>query len=299
MRSALGKGLDALISEDTVATVASPAQPQGVAEISIDRIKPNPKQPRQSFSESALAELTESIRNRGILQPLLLSPTSDGDFEIIAGERRWRAAQRAGLKTVPAVVKTEPELERFQMALIENLQREDLNPLEQAKGYQRLAQEFQMTQEEVARIIGKDRAVIANALRMLQLPPEIQSALAEGKISASHARAIAALEDAAAQQALFQRIVNESLSVRAVEEAVRAQKQVPVRGHVRKAANPAKAPEVTALEEDLQRTLTRKVELQISGPDAKKGWLRLEFYSLDDDNLIVQLKRISPSSQIQ
>jgi ParB family chromosome partitioning protein len=294
MRSALGKGLEALISGETAAAVETPEQPQaqGIRELPIAHIRPNPKQPRQRYTETTLAELAQSIKQRGVLQPILVSPNADGSYEIIAGERRWRAAQRAGLTSIPAVIRAGTENERFQMALIENIQREDLNPLEQARGFQRLATEFNMTQDLIASAVGKDRSVIANTLRLLALPETMQTALSEGKLSASHARSLAAVEDSTAQQTLFKRIIDEELTVRAVEQAVREHKQVPVKGHVRGATGPAKAPEVKALEDDLQRTLARKVELQRSSPDAKKGWIKLEFYSLDDlDHLVSQLKR--------
>jgi len=167
MRSALGKGLDALISDQTPAAAADAQKP--ISDIPMDRIRPNPKQPRRVWSDSALKDLTDSIRQHGVLQPILLSPSTDGNYEIIAGERRWRAAQRVGLSVIPAVVKSGSENERFQMALIENIQREDLNPMEQAEGFSRLAEEFKMTQEQIATVIGKDRAVIANTLRLLNL----------------------------------------------------------------------------------------------------------------------------------
>jgi len=294
MRSALGKGLDALISK--APAIPNPETPKTVSELPINQVRPNPKQPRKVYVQSALDELTESIRQKGVLQPILVAPLSDGTYEIIAGERRWRASQTAGLTTIPAVIRAGTENERFQMALIENMQREDLNPLEQAEGFARLAGEFQMTQEQIAAVIGKNRTVVTNTLRLLTLPEAIRGALSAGELSASHARSIAALEDPVAQQTLFKRIVEENLSVRAVEQAVREHRQVAVRGHIRgTAAAPApKPPEVRAIEEDLQRTLTRKVELQTSGTEAKKGWLKLEFYSLDDlDHLIAQLKRVS------
>ena len=295
MRSALGKGLDALITEQPAPAAAE--RQDATLEIRISLIFANPKQPRRAYDSIAMEELARSIQRRGVLQPILVTPTSGGKYEIIAGERRWRAAQLAGLSMIPAVVRSAPENERFEMAMIENIQREDLNPIELAQGFERLAGEFKMTQDQIAAIIGKDRAVIANTLRLLNLPKEIQTALSEGKLSASHGRSIAALEDPAAQLALFKRVSDENLSVRAVEQAVREQKQVAVRGHVRGTAAPAKAPEVKAIEEDLQRTLTRKVELQTFGTEAKKGWIKLEFYSLDDlDHLIAQLKRAGQAS---
>jgi ParB family chromosome partitioning protein len=300
MRSALGKGLEALISGETAAAVDSTSSTErasSTAELPIKSVRPNPKQPRQAYTETTLAELAESIRQRGVLQPILVSPNSDGTYEIIAGERRWRAAQRAGLTTIPAVIKSGTENERFQLALIENIQREDLNPLEQAQGFQRLSNEFHMTQDQIAAALGKDRAVVANTLRLLSLPIEMKSALAGGKISASHARALAGVSDPVSQKALFKRIIDEELTVRAVEQAAREQKQLPAKSPAQPATPPAKSPEAKALEEDLQRILGRKVELHTAGPASKKGSIKLEFYSLDDlDHLVAQLKRVSQTS---
>jgi ParB family transcriptional regulator, chromosome partitioning protein len=294
---ALGKGLGALISEETVATVAAEAPTKNlVTMLPLTRIKPHPNQPRKIYKPEALAELRDSISKRGVLQPILVTPTSDGEYQIIAGERRWRAAGMAQLKEIPAIIRSGSEGERFELALIENIQREDLNALEQAQGYQRLVQEFNMTQEEVARVIGKDRTVIANAIRLLALSESMQQALLDDKISPSHARALVAVEDSAARETLFQRILGEQLSVRATEQAVQ-QHKVAVKGHTRKAAGESKPAEVRAVEEDLQRVLTRKVELQTTSAASQKGWIKLEFYSLDDlDALIAQLKRVSTAS---
>lgn len=290
MRSALGKGLDALISQDTVNSVAAtPAKSVPTSTIAIAKIKANPKQPRRKFDEQALNDLAASIKEKGVLQPILVAALSDGNFEIIAGERRWRAAQRAGLKEIPAVVKNASETERFELALIENIQREDLNPIEQALGYKRLQEEFGMTQEKIASVIGKDRAVIANTLRLLNLSDAMQDALQSGKISAGHGRALAAIDDDAARDALFQRILVESLPVRTVEQAVREHKNKPAR---QAPEGEKKSAEIRAIEEDLQRVLARKVEFQIANAQAQKGWLRLEFYSLEDlEHLISHLKK--------
>jgi ParB family transcriptional regulator, chromosome partitioning protein len=296
MRSALGKGLDALISDDTVASVAAvptagaPAVP---STLPIDCIHSNPKQPRRDFSEQALSELTESIKQKGVLQPIVVSSSEGGQYEIIAGERRWRAAQRAGLKDIPVVIRSGTEAERFELALIENLQREDLNPIDLGMGYRRLQDEFQMTQEAIAQVVGKDRAVVANTLRLLTLPGEIQKAIREGKISSGHARALASVEDQTVLQALYKRILKEELTVRAVEQAVRDHKQAPSkREHLRAAGYESRPPETKALEEDLQHTLTRKVEIHTAGSASQKGWIKLEFYSLDEfDALIAHLKR--------
>jgi len=288
MRSALGKGLNALISDETVASVSaavSAGQPLSV--LPMEKIRSNPKQPRRTFSEEALADLVASIKQKGILQPILVAPTEGGTYEIIAGERRWRAAQRAGLKEIPVCIKSGSESERFEMALVENLQREDLNPIELAEGFKRLQEEFQLTQEEIAQVVGKDRAVVANTLRLLGLPEEIQQALREGAITAGHAKGLLAVDNAAAQKALFAQILSDHLTVRHVEQAARDHK-----GKKSPIAAPAKAPEIRALEEDLQRALTRKVEIHTSA--SHKGWIKLEYYSLDDfDALANQLKKVT------
>src|ERR1035441_1929817 len=259
MRSALGKGLNALISDETVASVSaavSAGQPLSV--LPMEKIRSNPKQPRRTFSEEALADLVASIKQKGILQPILVAPTEGGTYEIIAGERRWRAAQRAGLKEIPVCIKSGSESARFEMALVENLQREDLNPIELAEGFKRLQEEFQLTQEAIAQVVGKGRAVVANTLRLLGLPEEIQLAIRAGKITAGHAKALLAIEDVSAQKALFDQILPGNLTVRHVEQAARDHKK----GKKTSAAAPAKAPEIRALEEELQRVLTRKVEIQ-------------------------------------
>lgn len=297
MRSALGKGLDALISEETVADVAAAnAKPQTPTVLQVDRIRANPKQPRQTYSEASLADLVTSVQQKGILQPIIVAPVEGGIYEIIAGERRYRAALKAGLKEVPVVLRSggESEAERFELALIENLQREDLNPIDLALGFKRLQEEFQLTQEAIAQIVGKDRTVVANTLRLLGLPAEIQQALKEGKITAGHARALVAIEDPAAQKDLFDRIQSDELTVRHVEEAARDQKKSAKKAHLQTAGYDAKPAEVRALEEELQRTLTRKVEIHSNA--SHKGSIKLEFYSLDDfDQLVKQLKNASPT----
>jgi len=290
MRSALGKGLNALISEDTVASVeaAAPAVKSPTV-LPIDKIRPNPKQPRRTFSEAALEDLVASIKEKGILQPVLVSPTEGGTFEIIAGERRWRAAQKAGLKEVAVVIKSASESERFEMSLIENLQREDLNPIDLALGFKRLQDEFQLTQEAIAKVVGKDRTVIANTLRLLGLPDDIQQALRDGTISAGHAKALLAIEDPSAQHALFKQILSSDLTVRHVEQAARDHKTGKSREHLRTAGYDNRPAEVRALEEELQRLFTRKVEIHTGA--SHKGWVKFEYYSLDDfDALLNRLK---------
>jgi len=292
MRSALGKGLDALISGDA-ATQTSPASGQTPATsiLSVDLIRPSPKQPRQVFDEEALADLAASIQQKGILQPIVVSPLQVGIYEIIAGERRFRAAQRAGLKEVPVVIREASEVERFEMSLIENLQREDLNPMDLAHGFRRLQEEYQMTQEQIAQVVGKARSVVANTIRLLGLPAEIQEAIQEGKITGGHAKALLGIEDPVAQKALFEQILSGDLTVRHVEGAARDHKEGKTPEHLRAAGYESRPPEVKALEDELQQALKRKVEIH-ANPKTHKGTVKLEFYSLDDfDQLTAQLKR--------
>jgi len=291
MRSALGKGLGALISDDAVASVAAVSGKEAAPTLlSIDLIRPNPKQPRRNFAEGSLADLVSSIQQKGILQPIMVSPSEGGTYEIIAGERRFRAAQRAGLKEVPVVIRAGTEVERFEMALIENLQREDLNPIDLAHGFKRLQDECQLTQEAIAQVVGKARTVVANTLRMLGLPDEIKQAIQEEKITSGHAKALLAVEDPAVQKSLFDQILSDGLTVRHVEDAARDQKKGKKTEYSRTAGYESRSPEIKALEEDLQRVLARKVEIH-ANEKSHKGSIKLEFYSLDDfDHLAAQLK---------
>ena len=214
-RKSLGKGLDALIPG--VGSLGS----RSIQEVDIQLIHSNPFQPRLQMSNENLEELTESIKVHGILQPIILRPEGIG-YEIVAGERRWRAAQNAGLSTIPAIIEEVDEQERIEIALIENLQREDLNPLDLAKGIQRLMLDFKLTQENISKRLGKKRPTIANILRLLDLPQEIQALLENNSISFGHARAILAIEDQEKQIQLVERIIRENLTVREVEEIVRS-----------------------------------------------------------------------------
>lgn len=216
-RNALGRGLDSLISLGEVRTDGSSA----ISEIDIARITPNPEQPRRTFSEDSLDELATSIRELGIVQPLTLRLTDSGNYQIIAGERRWRAAGRAGLTSVPAYVRTASDSEMTEMALIENIQREDLNAIEVALGFKKLIDTYSLTQERLSERLGKKRATIANHLRLLKLPAEIQLGLRDRLIDMGHARAILAVADPKDQLKLYKRILKEGLSVRAVEKIAR------------------------------------------------------------------------------
>lgn len=216
-RNALGRGLDSLISTREVRTDGSSA----INEIDINLISPNPDQPRRSFDEEALDELAASIRELGIVQPLSLRAVGDGRYQIIAGERRWRAASRAGLKSVPAYVRTVSDSEVTEMALIENIQREDLNAIEVALAFKKLLDNYHLTQERLSERIGKKRTTIANHLRLLKLPAEIQLGLRDKKLDMGHARALLAVEDPKHQLKLYNLILKEGLSVRRVEQLAR------------------------------------------------------------------------------
>lgn len=213
-RNALGRGLDSLISINDIRTDGSSA----ISDIDIARISPNPDQPRRTFDEESLQELATSIRELGVVQPLTLRLSDDGDYQIIAGERRWRAAKLAGLESVPAYVRTVSDSEMTEMALIENIQREDLNAIEVALGFKKLIDTYNLTQERLSERLGKKRATIANHLRLLRLPAEIQLGLRDRKLDMGHARAILAIEDPKIQLKIYKRILKEGLSVRAVEE---------------------------------------------------------------------------------
>ncbi len=269
-RRGLGRGLESLIP------TGEAASPAGVQEIPIDRITPNPWQPRQDLHEEALEELAASIREHGLIQPLIVTQTHDG-YQIIAGERRWRAARLAGLQTVPVIVKEASERDKLELALVENLQRADLNPLEEALAYRQLIHEFGLTQTEVARRVGKSQAAISNALRLLRLPDGVKHALTAGEISEGHARALIPLEDEELQLQVVERIRQEGLNVRQVERLVRRLLATPP--EVRAVPSPP-APEVEALENEFQGALGTKVRLHWDGRGG--GRLVIYFYSAEE-----------------
>lgn len=223
-RNALGRGLDSLISTGDVRTDGSSV----INEIEIDRIVPNPSQPRRTFDQEGLEELAASIRELGIVQPLSLRLSDDGQYQIIAGERRWRASKLAGLLTVPAYVRTASDSEVTEMALIENIQREDLNAIEVALAFKKLIDTYHLTQERLSERIGKKRATIANHLRLLRLPAEIQLGLRDRKLDMGHARALLAIDDPKQQLKIYNRILREGLSVRNVEKIVKDLQNPPV-----------------------------------------------------------------------
>ena len=223
-RRALGRGLSALIPD-----IPSPPPPAGPLEVDLDLIEPNQEQPRRAMDEARLDALAQSIKETGVLQPIVVRRRDEGTYEIVAGERRWRAAQRAGLLKVPVVVRDVPADKRLELALIENVQRENLNPLEEARAYRRLAGEFGRTQEQIAQAVGKDRATVANYQRLLALPDDVQADIAAGALTMGHARALASLPDAAAQRGAAREVRAGGLSVRDTEALVKKRLAPPPR----------------------------------------------------------------------
>ena len=279
-RSGLGRGLGALIPTDVVGGDAT-----ALREVPVGAIQPNPNQPRSYFDEETLAGLTASVAELGVLQPLLVREVEDDRYQLIAGERRWRAAKRAGLQTVPVVVRETDEVGSLEQALVENLHRADLNALEEAAAYQQLLEDFGLTQEQVAQRVGRSRSAVANTLRLFQLPPSIQKLIGEGQVSAGHAKALLGTPDRAFQEALAKRVVAEGLSVREVEEAVRARNE----GGTDDAPSPStggdpssrklRPPGLLELEELLAEHLSTRVNISMG---ANRGKVVVEFATLED-----------------
>ena len=274
-KRALGRGIDALLSGNEEAVQAA-----GVTTVPTASLSVGTHQPRKRFDEEALAELARSIEEKGVLQPLLVEPAGSGRYLIVAGERRFRAARQAGLEEIPVIVRRFTELEKTEIALIENLQREDLTPVEEARGYKALIQKGGLTQEEVARKIGKDRSTVANSLRLLKLEPEYLEALEQERISAGHARALLSLVNPADQQLLFRRMLQRDMSVREAERAAQRMGQGQ-RGTVKaaRAAIPSRSAGVGALEQRLIERLGTKVAIR---GDERKGRIEISYYSMDD-----------------
>lgn len=282
-RNALGKGLGALIPEAEGETSTFPREALGqtdvtghkIVEISTSDIEPSPHQPRIEFTPKALDELAQSIEEKGIIQPLTVRKYGSG-YQLIAGERRLRAARQAGLKSVPAILLSIiTDEEAMEISLIENIQREDLNAIEEAMGYRTLMDECQLSQEELAKKVGKDRSTISNMLRLLKLSPEVRIALEKNQISMGHARALLGIPDQKNQAHLCRRIITQGLSVRKTEILVSASQEG--RASIRKL--PAKTPDILAVEEDLQRQFGTAVNILRKG---HRGKIEIEFYSDDD-----------------
>ncbi len=277
-RMALGKGLGALIPE-----------PEGEGErrffyCGIEEIRPHRGQPRKHFDESKLLELAETIKEKGILDPLMVRRV-EGGYELIAGERRWRAAQKAGLKEVPVILREADDREVLELSLIENLQREDLNPIEEAEGFRDLIEKFEISHEEVSRRVGKDRTTITNALRLLRLPPEIKIHLIQNRMTAGHARAILSLESRERQKELCDLILQKDLSVREAEALAKRW----IEKSKKKTPSEKKREElqhqIQSLQDALRQHLGTKVRIQTKG---RKGKIEIEYYSLEDLERIVE-----------
>jgi ParB family chromosome partitioning protein len=286
----LGRGLGALIPERQPyyeAAAGSGGQASLVTTLPLAALRPNPDQPRKHFAEGSLDDLAASILRHGLLQPILAEEDGDGGYTIVAGERRYRAALKAGLVEVPVILRRLSSEKRLEISLIENIQREDLNPLEEARAYQSLMELGGATQDQVAEAVGKSRSTVANALRLLRLPELMLTALRDGQISAGHARSLLALPDAAAREKLFRRILDEGLSVRQAEAAV--QEAAAAAGRVKTAKPAHKAgeseglaqsdPELRAVQDRLIEAFGTKVTLR---GDGKRGQVVMEYYSMED-----------------
>lgn len=288
---ALGRGLEALLKP--VAGNLSLSGEGTIAKIPIDKIRANRYQPRVRFTPESLQELADSIQIHGLAQPLLVAPSAvPGEFELVAGERRLRASRMAGLVDVPCVVRVVTDRERHELSLVENLQREDLNAIEEAESIKKLMDEASLTQEEAAKRLGKSRSAVANKIRLLELPQMLRNALIEDLLSEGHARALLGVTDRVQQEELGKRVVQEKLTVREIEALVSALADPASKG--RDVSEKKKDSDVRHIEEDLQRTLGRRVVINARGKT--RGWIRLDFYSIDDLDVIVQqLRSLKPS----
>lgn len=286
-RKRLGKGLSALLGEQAV---ESSVAVSGVAQIPVSRITPNRFQPRHTFEPEALADLAASIAQKGVLQPLIVTEGRDGGWELVSGERRWRAAQQAGLATVPVIVRQVDDRDLLEIALIENLQREDLDAIEEATGYRRLIDEFGATQAELAEHLGRSRPAVANALRLLDLPDQVQAMVRQGRLTAGHGRALLGLGNRRRMPEMAREAADRGLSVRQLERKVKREN-----GSPRRAAEPSKSAELERqrIEEDLQRALGTRVAVRATSRG--KGRIEISFYSLDDfEGLVERLLAARP-----
>ena len=286
-KKALGKGIGALITSGSVEKDAA----AGITEVDLSSLAANPHQPRHEFGESALSELAESIKQKGVLQPVLVEAAADGSYTIIAGERRVRAARMAGLRKVPVIIRQFNEQEKLEIALIENIQREDLTPIEEAHAYKRLMETAGLSQEAVAGKVGKDRSTVANSLRLLKLPPEMQEAIGSAEMSPGHARAILMVVNPADQTILYKRVVENGISVREAEQmAADLNRGKKTSGKQGKKGAPSGRkstdPEIRDLEQELREKLGTKVA--IKGTSAK-GKIEIEYYSMDDLERVLEI----------
>lgn len=286
-KKGLGKGLGSLFDEhniiDDIVTQETSSN-NGITKIKLSLIEPNKNQPRKTFDEEKIEILSNSIKENGLIQPIIITPSKNGMYKIVAGERRWRASKKAGLKEIPAVVRDYSDEEVAEIALIENLQREDLNPIEEALGYKTLLEEFNLTQELISKRIGKSRSAVANSMRLLSLEKQIQKLLVSGDISSGHARAILSIEDNELRLALSKRIIEDNLNVRQTEAlAKQLQKKPPVKKAAKKSAYDI---ELDKIQNTLSSSLGTKVKITHTD---KKGKIEIEYYGNDDLERILNL----------
>lgn len=271
-KSGLGKGIGAIFTENSVEDISNDISP---VKVKLIEIEPNREQPRKQFDEEALSELADSIAKHGVIQPLLVRPMPDGGYQLVAGERRWRASRIAGLSEVPVVIRNLTDSQVAELALVENLQRENLNPIEEANGYKELGDKYGYTQEEIAEIVGKSRSAVANSLRLLALPGELSELVVKGVLTTGHAKAILSLADIKSQEELAKLVADKGLSVRETERIARAMAKEKSQGKKAKKRNPYYDEAELALSE----VLGRKVRITKS---SKKGSLEIEFFNDDD-----------------
>ena len=278
-KGGLGKGLDALFMDNSIEEEAKSA-----VKLKLNDIEPNRAQPRKSFDEEALEELANSISTHGVIQPLLVRPLADGGYQLIAGERRWRASRMAGLTEVPVVIREMSDSEAMELALVENLQREDLNPIEEAQGLALLMETYGLTQEQAAKRVGKSRPAVANSMRLLSLPQDVLAMVERGELSAGHARTILALENAGQITALANEIIKKSLSVRETERAVKAL----LKGDAKKEKRVKKRDTYyDEVELAVSQSLGRKAKVSLSA--GNKGTLEIEFFGKEDLSKLMKL----------
>jgi ParB family chromosome partitioning protein len=277
-RKALGKGISALFPEKEA------GRKEEIIYVQTEKIKPNPFQPRESFDAQSIEELAQSMKEKGVIQPLLVRRKGDS-YELIAGERRLRAAQLLSLKELPILVKDVEDRDSLELALIENIQRENLNPIEEAHAYQYLIDKFQMTQEKMSEVLGKARVTVTNILRLLKLPQEIQEEIKRGRISFAHGRVLLEIDDANQQRRLTQQIISKGLSVRELENLIKMHRPKAAK---RRMGQAVREPYLAVLEEELQHILATKVRIS---KRKKRGHIHIEFYSPEDMERIVKLIR--------
>jgi ParB family chromosome partitioning protein len=289
-RKALGKGLHSLLparaaAASPLAAVAPSLPVDGnVTLVAIDKVKPNPNQPRREFEPGAMMELTQSIERDGIIQPIIVRRVAGGDYEIIAGERRWRAAKTAGLTQIPVIPRTADDQKVLELAIVENIQREDLNPIELAQAFYRMGAELGLSHDQIGEKTGKDRATITNTIRLLQLPDDLQSLISARKLSPGHARALLKLQEPQAQREMAERAISQGWSVRQIEEYTKPEKPA---SPAKKPEKPALDPNVKAAIGELERRLGTRVRIIEKGKE--KGLIEVEYYSQDDLDRIYNL----------